>query len=80
MKSNIVNKNWEEFWKDIVCYKNGKINVGRVKRELSDYREAMKSVSEVYCHITNGRISKINTCSHDVIAVADDIANEVDNE
>lgn len=44
--------------------------------ELEELQATIESieheVSRVYCHITNGKISKPNTCAEDVIAVSDD--------
>ncbi len=39
--------------------------------ELSDYRAVIENVSEVYVHITGGRMSKPNYLAEDVIAEAD---------
>jgi hypothetical protein len=62
---------WNEFWKAIVC-PDGKIDLEQVKKELHDYHFAMGQVPEVYMHITNGQMSKMNYFANDVIRVADD--------
>ena len=42
-----------------------------------DIDELEANVAKVYCHITNGRISQINTDADTVIAVADDCLTEI---
>lgn len=66
-----VEESWE-FWKDIILNEDGTINIEQLKKELSDFYIAMKEVGKVYCHITNDRISKINTFAAAVIGEADD--------
>lgn len=67
----IVNKEyekvWEEFWKDIVCNKDGSINVEQVKKELCDYNFMLEQVPKVYSHITNGLLGKPNYKAETVI-------------
>ncbi|MBD2504896.1 hypothetical protein [Anabaena azotica] len=55
-----VDKEFDNFWRDIVCDENGCLDLEKVKRELYDYSLAMQYVSEVYCELTNGHISKIH--------------------
>lgn len=43
----------------------------QIQNELSDFRSLMSEVSEVYMHITQGRISKQNTKAFAVIGEAD---------
>jgi hypothetical protein len=69
-------KDWEEFWKGICTNPDGSINLDQIKRELSDFRHAIEEVPKVYCHITNNRLSKIVYDASQVIAVAEDCANE----
>jgi len=64
-------KTFENFWRDLVCKKDGNLDVDLVKRELHDYSMVMGEVSKVYMHITGGRISKPNTMAHEVIDEAD---------
>ncbi|MGI4862411.1 MAG: hypothetical protein ACRYFZ_00695 [Janthinobacterium lividum] len=60
-------ENWDEFWAELCLNPDGSANLDQIKRELSDFREIMDSVSEVYDHLTKGRISKPNTCAKAVI-------------
>jgi hypothetical protein len=65
-------KNFDEFWQDIVCNENGEIDLDKVKRELSDYYIAIQEVSKVYYELTDGKFTKFNTDSIHVIAAAQD--------
>lgn len=64
-----------EFWKDII-YKDGKLDEEQVLKELYDFMVAMQEVPKVYCHITGGKLSKINYPASTIIAVADDLISE----
>ena len=63
----------DDFWREIV-YKDGKLDEEAVLNELADYRFLMAQVSDVYCHITGGRMSKPMHYAKDVIAQHDEIA------
>lgn len=63
---------YNEFWKEII-EKDGVVNIDQVKRELYDFAMMINEVSEVYCHVTNGAISKPNTSADVVIAIHNDI-------
>lgn len=63
---------FEKFWRDLVTNPDGTLNEDQVKRELHDYANMMKEVSEVYDHVTGGRISKPNTLAFEVISEADE--------
>jgi hypothetical protein len=65
-----VQEDFDSFWAPIVC-PNGRWDLEQVKKELSDYHAVMREVSEVYMHITEGRISKPNTRAGAVIGVVD---------
>jgi len=67
MKDKEVEKNFREFWKPII-FKNGKLNMAQLKRELFDYSSLIRSVSIVYDSVTGGRISKPNTSADAVIS------------
>jgi hypothetical protein len=60
-------RTYDEFWRDII-EPNGQINVDQLKRELHDYW----TVSEVYCAITGGVVSKPLTEPKTVIALAEE--------
>jgi len=69
---NEIEKVYEEFWKDIVENPDGTINLDQVKMELYDFKVVMDEVSQVYCDITNGRISKPNTLHQHVIDIVEE--------
>lgn len=71
-----VQKIWDEFWKPLVCFRSGRISKERVMQELADFHLVMTEAAKVYCHVTGGRISKVNTMAHAVI----DEATAVDND
>lgn len=62
-----VDKEFDNFWKDIVCNEKGELDLEKVKRELYDYSLAIKLVPEVYCMLTNGAISKIHVDTQTVV-------------
>jgi hypothetical protein len=68
--NDIVEDSWD-FWQHIVCNSDGTINIEQVKKELSDYLVFQGEVAEVYCHITDGKISKPNTTAEAVIGEFD---------
>lgn len=66
-------KNYASFWKPLVeDPATGRLDPDKVMRELFDYHTAIQEVGKVYCHITNDRISKINSRAEAVIAIADE--------
>ena len=67
---------YEKFWASIVENHDGSLNRDAVMRELHDYYNMLEEVTKVFCHITNGRISKPNTLASAVIPVADDCIEE----
>lgn len=67
-----VDKDFKELWENLIINKDGSINLEAVKRELSDYRVLMHNASEVYNHITNGKITNTTTMGRDIIVAADD--------
>ena len=70
---------YEDFWKELV-ETDGKLDLDKVARELSDYCVILNNVSEVYCHVTGSRISKPNTSAGAVIAEADDYSTKMMHE
>lgn len=62
-----VEQVWTEFWTPLL-YANGVLDLEQVKRELYDFRMAMKEVSLVYDHITGGKFSKVTTPAQHVIS------------
>jgi hypothetical protein len=65
-------KEYEEFWKEIVENPDGSINMDQLKKELSDFRLLIHNAQEVYMHITGGVISKVLTNPEAVIRIADE--------
>jgi len=63
-------KHYNEYWKDII-EKDGEVDMNQLKKELFDYSNLMDNASKVYCHITNGMMSKVNYAADTVIAEAD---------
>ena len=76
---NEVEERFEEWWASIVM-PNGEWDLEQVKKELYDYSVLIRNVSEVYDHITGGRISKPFTKVEVVIAEADDLVNQLIRE
>lgn len=68
---------YNSFFKDIVENPDGTLNKDQVMRELADYTVFMDTASKVYCNITHGRISKINTNADAIISVYEDCVNEL---
>lgn len=48
----------------------------RIRDELADFQMVIRHCAEIYCHVTDSRISKPNTLPSEVIAVADDLEAE----
>lgn len=78
-----VLKNYEEFWKPIIQPVKGDeggleplVDMYQVMKELSDYSRPMDNAAEVYCHVTGGMLSKINTDPKAVIQFADERIEE----
>jgi hypothetical protein len=66
-------ENYRQFWKELIENPDGSINLDQVMRELSDYSTFMDTAARVYCHITDSRISKVNTLPEVIISVFEDI-------
>lgn len=60
---------YKDFWADLVEDEQGNLDRDKVARELSDYHFVMGQVSQVYCWITNDRLSKPTYYARDVISV-----------
>jgi hypothetical protein len=70
---------WNEFWAPI-CAPDGQLNLDQVMRELHDFKGMMRSVSEVYCHISGDKLSKPNYEAAVVIQVADERVQDLIHE
>jgi len=64
-----IEKNYQEFWKDIVENKDGTLNKEQVKKELFDYSMVMDNCSSAYSEMTGGEISKPNTYFSEVLRI-----------
>lgn len=53
-----IDESWE-FWKTIICDKDGNIDVEQLKKELCDFYFVINEVPKVYCEVTGGTLSKI---------------------
>jgi hypothetical protein len=62
-----VKKDWEEFWRDIIYFPDGQLDMDQVMLKLHDYHVFMGTAAEVYCTLTGNRISKINTKAEAII-------------
>ena len=67
-----------DFWSNIVYPAGAK--AADIQNELVDYSNLMDRASKVYCHVTHGMISKLNTVAETVIQVADEKVQDIVNE
>lgn len=63
-----VEKEYEEFWKDIV-EDDGVLNKEQIKKELYDFSMVMVNCSKAYVEMTRGIISKPNTYFSEVLSI-----------
>ena len=63
-----VEKEWE-YWKTIICNKDGTIDVEQLKLELHDYSLMLSEVPKVYIAVTGGMLSKPHYYADGVIQV-----------
>lgn len=75
-----VEKNWQDFWKELVTNSDGTINVDQVKKELYDFHFVMHGAGKVYDALSWGRVSKPNTDPDVVIRVVQDLEQQNINE
>ena len=54
MSNYDVEQVYQDFWKEIICDKDGNINIEKVKNELHDYYIMLQEVPKVYCEVTGG--------------------------
>lgn len=62
-------KEYNDFWKDIVENKDGALNKDQIMRELSDYSMVMNNCASAYSTMTKGAISKQNTKFYEVESI-----------
>jgi hypothetical protein len=65
-------KEYAEFWADIVENEDGTLNLDQIKRELSDYSTFMGEASKVYDALTGSLVSKPNARAFAVISAAEE--------
>lgn len=63
-----VEREYEEFWKDIV-EDDGVLNKEQIKKELYDFSMVMNNCSKAYMEMTRGIISKPNTYFSEVLGI-----------
>jgi len=68
-----IEKNYNEFWKEIIEDGKGNINKKQLMKELHTYSFILNEVPKVYCEITNGSLSYPNYKAESVIDVYQDI-------
>jgi hypothetical protein len=64
-----VEKEYQEFWKDIVENEDGTLNKEHVKKELCDFSMVMDNCTKAYIEMTCNRISKPNTKFFEVLSI-----------
>lgn len=69
MNKEEIEKNYNEFWKDIVEKEDGTIDIEQVKKELYDFSIVMGNCTNAYMKMTDGNISKPNTHFFEVINI-----------
>lgn len=64
-----VEKEYAEFWKDIVENEDGTLNKEQVKKELCDFSMVMDNCTKAYVEMTCNNISKPNTKFFEVLRI-----------
>ena len=64
-----VEKEYQEFWKDIVENEDGTLNKEQVKKELCDFSMVMDNCTRAYVEMTCNLISKPNTKFFEVLRI-----------
>ena len=57
MSNYDVERVYQDFWKEIICDKDGKVDIEQVKKELCDYYKMLQEVPKVYSEVTGGLLS-----------------------
>lgn len=71
-----VEREWQEFWKDIVIRPDGSVDLEQMKKELADFSMVMEHCRQAYGWMTNDRVTKVNTEFETVKAIAEEIRSE----
>lgn len=80
MKHLDYEKDYQEFWKDIVENNDGTLDIEQVKRELSDFKYFIDNIPKLYDNITGGYISKHMTDINSVIDRVNERINDSYNK
>jgi hypothetical protein len=59
-----------------VLLPDGSIDREQLEKEMHDYQFLISNTSEVFSHVTGGKVGKPNTMAFEVIALADDLFSE----
>lgn len=73
-------KDYEDFWKDIVADFNGVVNMDQVKRELSDYKVLLENMPIVLDYATNGMCTNPLTDVDTIQSLVQDAIDDAYNE
>lgn len=65
-------KNYNSFWKDIIEKEDGTVDMEQLKKELYDYSMIIENCTKAYMEMTDGNISKPNTCFFEVKSIFED--------
>ena len=68
---NEMNIESYKFWKEII-YKDGKLDIKQILKELDDYFFILEEVPKVYLTVTNGILSKPNYYASTIISFLED--------
>lgn len=71
---------YDNHWKHIVENEDGTLNKDQVARELADALTIQRSLSEIYCEVSDNRVSKPFTLPSVVIAMYHDSLTEAADE
>lgn len=72
-----VEQVYQDFWKDIICDKDGNIDVEQLKKELCDFYHMIQEVPKVYYEVTDGTLSK---CLYDAETVLSFFREKFENK
>ena len=65
----MVEKIYQEFWKEIVENEDGTLNVEQVKKELADFSMVMDNCTSAYSEMSGSLITKPNTYFSEVLKI-----------
>ena len=69
-------KNYNEFWKEIVENKDGTINKDQLMKELHDFSYLIHNLGKLYCRISGGITSKPMTNINVILNLYEDALEE----